>query len=125
MTDWKPAGNNSLSPYLLCRDSEAEIDFVKRVFGAQPARRFDGPDGTLMHAELRLDDSILMLGQSPQDAGGAPHLHLYVPDVMAVWERAMQAGGKPVQEPVRKDDSDDLRGGFTDPEGVTWWIATQ
>lgn len=125
MHDWKPKGYPSLSPYLICRDAAAEIAFLEQVFAADTLRRFDRPDGSLMHAELQIADSVLMLGQSPQGAGGAPHLHLYVPDVAAIWDRAMAAGATAVQQPVRKDESDDLRGGFTDPSGATWWVATQ
>lgn len=125
MDDWKPQGYPSLSPYLICRDALAEIAFLQKVFGAGLLRRFDRPDGSLMHAELRLGDSVVMLGGSaPGFDPAKPHLHLYVPDVAAVWGRAMAAGAVAVQPPDRKP-GDDLRGGFADPEGATWWIASQ
>ena len=58
---WKPAGYPSMSPYLISRDAEALIAFLKEAFGGVLLRRFDRPDGSLMHAELRIDDSMVML----------------------------------------------------------------
>ena len=124
--DWKPQGYPSLSPYLICADPEAEIDFLRRAFGAVVLRRFDRPDGTVMHVELQVADGMVMLGGATADyPPAAMHLHLYVPEVAAVWDRAVAAGGQVVQDPQRRSAGDDLRGGLTDPAGVTWWIASQ
>ena len=77
-----------------------------------------------MHAEIRIDDTVVMLADSVEDYPGVPvMLHVYVPDVDAVYRRALEAGGLSIQEPVQKSDSDRL-GGFKDPAGNTWWIAT-
>jgi len=101
------------------------IEFLTRVFGAKELRRFAGPDGKLMHAEVRIDDSVVMV------ADGAPgwppipsHVHIYVPDVDATFKRALEAGATSVQAPVKKDDPD-KRGGVKDSAGTTWWIATK
>jgi uncharacterized glyoxalase superfamily protein PhnB len=75
------------------------------------------------HAEVRIDDTILMLGQF-KDSGSAAHVHVYVPDVGHSFELAKKAGGRSVQEPVKKDDPD-LRGGIVDPSGTTWWLSTR
>ncbi|MFN3818093.1 VOC family protein [Blastomonas sp.] len=126
MSDWKPANYPSISPYLICGDPERLIDFLLTVFDATQVRRFDRPDGALMHAEIRIDDSIVMIG------GGATeylstqvHVHIYVPDAQAIYDRALASGAKPVQPPMRKTADDDLRGGFTDTAGHHWWVATQ
>jgi uncharacterized glyoxalase superfamily protein PhnB len=123
---WKPAGYTSLSPYLMVDKAQRVIDFLKAAFGATELRRFDMPDGTIMHAEVRIDDSVVMLA----DAGG-PYpafpvwLHLYVPDVDAAYQRALKAGGTSAQEPQQKEGDPDRRGGVKDPAGNTWWISQQ
>jgi PhnB protein len=123
---WKPAGSPALSPYLICRNAEAEIAFLARAFGGHVARRVDKPDGSLSHAEIRIGNSVVMLGGGGSGAeAGKVHLHLYVPDVDAAWRRAVEAGGRPVQLPERKHATDNRRGGIADAEGVTWWLATQ
>lgn len=123
---WKPEGYPSISPYLICADAERLIAFLHRVFDAALLRRFDRPDGTLMHAEMRLDDSVVMIGGGATAAQAAgPHLHVYVADVDAVFARALAAGAVTVQSPLRKDAQDDYRGGFSDGLGNTWWIASQ
>jgi uncharacterized glyoxalase superfamily protein PhnB len=78
-----------------------------------------------MHAEVRLDDTIIMLADSTENWGAIPsHVHFYVPDVDAAYRRALEAGGTSVQEPVKKHD-DDKRGAVKDSGGTTWWIATK
>ena len=124
--NWKPDHYPSLSPYLICKDAEALIRFVEAAFGGIVQRRFDKPDGTLMHAEIRIDDSILMLGGGATSTPTtAPHIHLYVPDAQAVFDRAITAGAEMVQPLLRKSEDDDLRGGVRDESGTIWWIATQ
>ena len=123
---WKPAGYPSMSPYLISPDAEALIRFAEAAFGGVLLRRFDRPDGSLTHAEVRIDDSVLMIGGGATDArSGAPHIHLYVPDAQAAFARVVEAGGSVVQEPLRKGEDDDLRGGVQDPSGTTWWLASQ
>lgn len=122
---WKPAGYTSAAPYLIVDGAERVMAFVGEVFGARVLRRFPSPAGTVMHAEVRIGDTVVML------ADGAPgwpplpaHVHVYVPDVDATYQRALAAGGTAVQEPVKKDD-DDRRGGVSGPGGITWWVATK
>ncbi len=121
----KPAGYTSASPYLIVSGASRTIDFLRQVFGAEELRRFAGPDGLLMHAEVRLDDTVLMLADGTAAWPPTPgHVHVYVPDVDAVYARALAAGATSVQAPVKKDD-DDKRGGVKDAGGTTWWIATK
>jgi len=120
---FKPQGPNSLSPYLIVDDAQVTLDFIKAVFEAEPDLVHRGHDGSIAHAEIRIDDTILMGGQF-KDSGSVAHVHVYVPDVLHTFELAGKAGGKAVQEPVRKDDPD-LRGGIVDGSGTTWWLSTR
>ena len=120
---YKPQGYTSLSPYLIVDDAQATLDFIKAVFDVEPHATHPGPDGSIAHAEVWIDDTVLMFGQW-KDSGAVAHVHVYVPDVHESFERARRAGGKSVQEPVQKDDPD-LRGGIVDPSGTTWWLSTR
>ena len=97
----RPDGISTLTPYLTVRDAPAAISFYQRAFGAQEQQRIPGPDGRLLHARLRVGDSVLMMteefpefgGKSPAALGGSPvSLHLYFDDVDAAWQRAVAAG---------------------------------
>ena len=124
-TAYKPESYNRVSPYLIVDGAERTIQFLQTVFGATALRRFAGPGGTLFHAEVRIGDSVLMLADGQEGWPPAPsHVHIYVPDVDAVYHQALDAGAESVQEPVKKDD-EDKRGGVKDAGGTTWWIATK
>lgn len=121
----KPQGYSTVSPYLVVDGAEGTIDFLVRVFGAVELRRFPAPDGRVRHAEVRIDDTVVMLADGVEGwPTVASHVHVYVPDVDATWRAALAAGATPVQEPVQKDD-EDKRGGVKDAGGTTWWIATK
>lgn len=123
---YKPDSYNSVSPYLVVADAAATIDFLKAVFGATEIRRFPTPDGRrIMHAEVRLDDTVIMLGDCSEGWPAAQsHIHVYVPDADAVYRKALEAGATSLQEPTKKDD-DDRRGGFKDAWGTSWWVGTK
>jgi uncharacterized glyoxalase superfamily protein PhnB len=121
----KPEDYSTISPYLVVTDASATIDFLTAVFGAQELRRFPGEGGRVTHAEVRVDDSVLMLADGAPGWPPVPaHVHVYVPDVDATYRRALAAGAEAVQEPVQKGD-EDKRGGVKDAGGTTWWIATR
>jgi uncharacterized glyoxalase superfamily protein PhnB len=123
---WKPDGYPSVSPYLVVAGASTLMDFLERAFGATRLRRFDRPDGSVMHAEVRIGDSVVMVGDGGESWPPVPaSLHVYVEDVDAVYARALAAGGVALQEPTRKDGDPDRRGGVRDPAGNSWWIATQ
>lgn len=125
MPHFKPESYPTVSPYLLVPDARATIAFLERAFDAKPMRQFPGEGGRIMHAEVRLDDSVIMLADSSDDWAPVPAaLHVYVADVDATYSRALAAGAISVQEPVKKDD-EDKRGGVRDVNGTTWWIATR
>ena len=122
---FKPEGYASLSPYLVVDGAQKLIDFLLATFGAKVTRRFDNEDGSLMHSEIMIDDTVVMLSDASENYRAFPvWLHVYVPDVAATYAKALAAGGISVQEPVKKDDPD-LRAGVQDPTGNTWWLATQ
>ena len=122
---YKPAGYTSVSPYLVVKGAAGTIAFLVRVFGAIELQRFEAGGGRLMHAEVRLDDTVIMLADATDEFPAIPaHVHVYVPDVDAVYSRAIEAGALSVQQPVRKDDPD-RRGGVRDEGGTTWWIGTR
>jgi PhnB protein len=122
----KPDGYTTVSPYLVIKGAQRVIDFLKQAFGATDLRRYEMPDGTIMHAEVRIDDTVIMMGDAGEEWPAIPSfLHVYVPDVDATYARALNAGGVSVQEPVRKEGDPDRRGGVKDPGGNTWWISTQ
>jgi uncharacterized glyoxalase superfamily protein PhnB len=114
-----------VAPYLIVDGAARTIDFLRVVFGAEEIRRFAAPDGGIMHAEVRLDDTVLMLGDAGPGYPSVPaHVHVYVPDVDATYHRALEAGATPVRPPAQQGD-DDKRGGVKDPGGTTWWIGTR
>jgi PhnB protein len=122
----KPSGYSTVSPYLIAAGAQAVIDFLKQAFGAEELRRYDISDGSIMHAEVRIGDTVVMLGDAGENWPAVPaHLHVYVDDVDATYQRALEAGGLSVQPPQRKGQDPDRRGGVKDPAGNTWWIATQ
>jgi PhnB protein len=118
---YKPEGYTSVAPYLIVADAEATLGFIARVFGAEPAF-VHREDGHVIHAEVRIDDTVVMCGQSPSAVPA--HVHVYVADVDASFRRALEAGGTAVQQVGEKGDGD-RRGGVSDPTGVTWWLSTQ
>jgi uncharacterized glyoxalase superfamily protein PhnB len=122
---YKPQGYSTVSPYLIVGDASGTIAFLVQAFDAVELRRFPGPAGRLMHAEVRLDDTVIMLADGGDDwpAIGA-NVHVYVPDVDATYRRALELGATSVQAPTKKDDPD-RRGGVRDAGGTTWWIATK
>lgn len=123
---YKPKGYTTVSPYLIVSGASGTIDFLKRVFDAAELRRFPNEAGDVMHAEIRIGDTVVMLADAaPPEWPAVPaYVHVYVQDVDATYQRALEAGAVSVQEPVRKDD-EDKRGGVRDDGGTTWWIATK
>lgn len=123
---WKPSGYTSVSPYLITDNATGVVDFMIRGLAASALRRYEDDDGSIIHAEVRIDDTVVMLGQAGEGWPAAPsHLHVYVPDVDAAYQRALEEGAEVVQAPTRKDGDPDRRGGVLDPGGNTWWLATQ
>ena len=123
---YKPQGYASVSVYIMANGAQQVIDFLEKTFDARQTRRTNLPDGSVMHAEVQVDDTIVMIADASNEFPAFPvWLHIYVPDVDATYRRALEAGGISVQEPSRAETEPDRRGGVKDPSGNTWWIATQ
>ena len=124
--------HHSLTPYLAVDSAAEAIDFYKRAFGATEASRMDGPEGKIMHAEIQIGDSRLMLSdpfeqsnlRSPKQRGGpTSSLYLYVEDVDAAVQQATEAGAELTTE-VQDMFWGDRYGKVRDPFGHEWEIAT-
>ena len=117
---YKPDGYTTVSPYLTVDGASQVIDFLIRVFSATELRRFPDDTGRLMHAEVRIGDTVIMLADSVDGwPPVASNVHVYVADVDATYQLALASGATSVQEPIKKDD-EDKRGGVRDPGGNTW-----
>ena len=121
----KPDGHNAVSPYLLVGSVRNQLSFLEATFGAIGLSRMELPDGTVKHAEVRIDDSVVMMGERPDGRDPMPcSNHVYVPDVDATYRAALGAGAVSVAEP-RDQPYGDRSAGVRDPEGNIWWIGTR
>jgi len=127
-----PEGHHTVTPQLTCENAAEAIAWYVRALGAEEIARAVGPDGKVMHAEVRVGDSLIMLAdanpamdvRSPKSIGGTPMaLHVYVDDVDGVFGRAMESGAKQLR-PVENQFYGDRSGSFEDPFGHHWNIAT-
>jgi PhnB protein len=128
-----PEGYHTITPSLVIRGAAEAIEFYKKALGAEELMRMPSPDGKISHAELKIGDSIIFVSdefpnmgvsKSPQTLGGCTStLHLYVADVDASFNQAIDAGGK-VSMPVADMFWGDRFGSFTDPFGHHWGILT-
>lgn len=117
-------GLRSVTPYLISKGSARLAEFLREAFGAEEIFRMPAPDGSIMHAELRIGDSKIELSEGNEQHFPTPScLHLYVPDARAVYERALAAGPMSVREPVEQPYGD-LEASIQDPAGNWWFIAT-
>lgn len=127
-----PKGYHTITPYMTVRDAVRAIEFYKQAFGAKEKGVMKGPDGKVMHAELVIGDSIIMLADefpefgslSPQSTGGSgTGLHIYIEDVDSAFDRAVKAGAT-VEMPVADMFWGDRYGKLRDPFGHKWSIGT-
>lgn len=125
MNNYKPAGHTSVAPYLIVNGAAKTMVFLTKVFGATELLRKLRADGTVMHAEMRIDDTVVMLADGVDGWPPLPaHVHVYVADVDATYHRGLEAGATAVMAPSKKED-EDKRGGMQDAGGTTWWVATK
>lgn len=130
-----PQGFHTITPQLTLDNAAAAIDWYKKALGAEEKGRAVGPDGKIMHAEIRVGDSIVMLhdvmggAKGPKSMGGSPAaLWLYVEDCDALFNRALAAGAQPGQGPMGQMQDQfwgDRCGTFIDPQGFQWTVATR
>ncbi|MCB0497060.1 MAG: VOC family protein [Cyclobacteriaceae bacterium] len=123
---FKPNGYNSVSPYLMVDNPKKFIDMLVQIFDAIEKRKYVRNDGSILHAELQVDDSIIMLAEANNTYPSYQlWLHIYVQDVDAVFDKAVQYGCDIVERPIQKEGDPDRRGTFKDFEGNFWAIGTQ
>lgn len=120
-----PAGFQTVTPYLTVPDARKQIEFLKQAFGATTTEVLHADsDGSIRHAELKIGNSMIMLGQARDQWKARPAgFYLYVPDCDVVYKRALQAGAKSIMEPADQFYGD-RHGGVEDAAGNHWWIAT-
>ena len=119
-----PDGYHSITPYLVVPGVATLLDFLKQAFEAQELHRMLRPDGTVMHAEVRIGDSLVMMGEPMGDTQPLlGSLYLYVNDVDTVYQRALQAGATSTSAPAAQFYGD-RSAGLKDPAGNQWWVAT-
>ncbi|HET6204663.1 MAG TPA: VOC family protein [Planctomycetota bacterium] len=119
-----PDGFHSVTAYLVVRGVPKLIDFLQRGLGGEELERTQMPDGTVMCAQVRIGDSIVMMGEAHGEHAPFPAmLYLYVHDTDALYRRALKAGATSIQEPVDMFYGD-RNAGVKDPCGNQWWIAT-
>ena len=126
-----PDGFHTITPQLALDDAAQAIDWYKRALGAREVNRSLGPDGKIMHAELEIGSSRIMMNdvmpgsKGPAGLGGSPaSLWLYVENSDALFDRAVKAGAT-VQMPMADQFWGDRAGAFLDPAGYSWWVATR
>ena len=127
-----PDGYRTATPYLIIKGAAEAIEFYKRAFGAAELLRMADPQGRVGHAEIKIGDSVIMLAdehpamgyRGPRSLGGSSvSILLYLEDVDAVFERALEAGAK-AQRPVANQFYGDRTGTLEDPFGQVWTVAT-
>ena len=126
-----PDGYHSITPYLVCKGAAKAIEYYKNVFGATETVRMPGPDGKVMHAEVKIGDSMVMLSDenpdrgavAPSGKGRSQSVMLYTDNVDAVFKRAVDLGAKSIQDPTDMFWGDRM-GNLEDPFGHQWALAT-
>lgn len=119
-----PEGFHTVTPYLVVEGVPQLIEFICAGLGGELLEKSEMPDGTVMHAQVKVGDSIVMMGEAQEEWKPLPcFLYLYVPDADALYNQAVAAGGTSVQEP-RDEFYGDRTSAVKDPGGNTWYIAT-
>src|SRR2546428_4652277 len=127
-----PSGMHTVTPYLVINGAGKAIEFYKKAFGAKEVTRQPMPDGTLMHAMIRIGDSLVMMSdefpgsdtKSPTSAGGTTfNLHVYTKDVDKLWNQALAAGAT-ASMPLENQFWGERYGKLQDPFGHIWSVAT-
>jgi len=123
---YKPSGYNAVSPYLVVNGAQRMIDLLKRIFDVKELRRYENDNGKIVHAEVMLDDSVIMMADSTE--AWPPNqslIHVYVRDVDALYKKAIEAGCQSIHEPREQEGDPDRRCTFRDFSGNSWSVSTQ
>jgi len=119
-----PEGYHTVTPHLIVQGAPKLLDFLKQAFDAKEKYSLTGPDGAIMHAEVKIGDSMVMIGEAMGEWKAMPaSIALYTDNADALYKRALEAGATPIREPADQFYGD-RSGGVKDPAGNHWWIAT-
>jgi uncharacterized glyoxalase superfamily protein PhnB len=119
-----PEGFHTITPHLIVQGAPKLLDFLKQAFDAKEKYSLTGPDGAIMHAEVRIGDSMVMIGEAMGEWKAMPaSIALYTDNADALYKRALEAGATSIREPADQFYGD-RSGGVKDPAGNHWWIAT-
>jgi PhnB protein len=119
-----PDGYHTITPYLMIQDSPKFIEFLNRAFDAKEIHRSETKDGKIMHAEVKVGDSMIMLSEASSQFPAEPaKFYLYVKDTDAAYKQALAAGATSIMEPADQFYGD-RNAGVKDSFGITWWIGT-
>ncbi len=123
---YKPAGYNSVSPYFIVDGAQKLIDFLVQLFDGKELRKYKREDGTIMHAEVSIDDSVIMISDATEEYPPVTIImHVYVPDVNTTYIKALKLGASELQKPKNNEGDPDYRGTFLDFAGNMWSVSTQ
>ena len=119
-----PEGFHTVVPYLTVGNAQSLIDFIQQSFDGKLIYRMNDEEGNVRHAEMKIGDSMIMIGQARDEWHPKPAmLVLYVPDCDALYKKALAAGAKVIRE-MANQPYGDRSGGVEDSQGNQWWIST-
>ena len=119
-----PEGFHTVTPYLVITGVSRVMEFMKKAFDAKEVHKTARPDGTIMHAQMKIGDSMIMMGEANDQHQAQPcSIYLYVKDTDAVYKQAVKAGGTSIMEPMDMFYGD-RNAGVKDSSGMQWWIGT-
>lgn len=123
--EYQPTRMNTVNPYLMVRSVQELIRFIKEVFNGELELKLDRPTGQIMHAEIRIGNSVILAGEPMSDFELFPcSLFIYVQDCDINYKKALENGGKSIMEPTTMKHAGVRYGGIKDSNGTVWWIAT-
>lgn len=119
-----PQGYHTATPYLAVQGVPKLMTFLRQAFNAEECEKMTTPDGRVSHAEMKIGDSIIMMGEPTGESKSMPGMiYLYLDDTDAAYKRALEAGATSLREPTDMFYGD-RNAAVTDPVGNQWWIAT-
>ena len=122
---FQPKRLNTVNPYLMLNNVDEFIEFTQKIFTAKLENKLHRPNGKIMHAEIRIGDSIIMAGEPMGDFNAFPgSLYVYVEDCDTVYKKAMDYGCTSIMEPITMKHAGERYGGAKDKNNNIWWIAT-
>lgn len=123
--NFQPDRMNTVNPYLMVESVQELIDFIEKVFNGKPESKLERPTGQIMHAEIRIGNSVVMAGEPMEEFGLFPcSLYIYVQDCDNIYKKAIEYGCQSIMEPTTMRHAGERYGGIKDKNGNVWWIST-